>query len=96
MSNIIIIKSNISTALGWTISAIGILQVPLWATYAIVKQKGDTLTDKIRGAFRPKANWGPTDPATFERYQKYVSNFENSQVITSNNIFARIKRNIFG
>lgn len=47
------------SAAGWTIAAFGILQLPLWCIFAIFKQKGDSWIEKIQGAFRPKANWGP-------------------------------------
>lgn len=46
-------------AVGWTIAAFGVLQLPIWCLYAIIKQRGDTWIEKIQGAFRPKANWGP-------------------------------------
>lgn len=31
--------------IGWVISAVGIMQLPLWATYAVYKQKGNTLME---------------------------------------------------
>lgn len=83
-------------AVGWCITAVGVLQLPLWATHAIVRQKGNTLYEKTVGAFKPKENWGPKDPATLERYKKYVANFENSQVFADKNLGGRIKRHIFG
>lgn len=83
-------------AIGWTIAAFGILQLPLWATHAVVKAKGTTLGEKIASALRPTDNWGPKDPATYERYRKYVSNFESSQAHLDCSISARIKRNLFG
>lgn len=84
------------TAIGWTISAFGILQLPLWAVFTIIYQKGDSPMEKIRAAFRPKDNWGPKDPATLEKYKKYVSNFESSQVFVDNGFIPRLKRHIFG
>lgn len=82
--------------MGWTISAIGILQLPLWACHAIVRQKGDTLHEKIVGAFKPKENWGPKDPTNLERYKKYVANFENNQAFGDKSLTGRMKRHIFG
>lgn len=84
------------SAIGWTVSAIGLIQLPLWAVYAVIKQKGDTLGEKIRNAFHAKPNWGPTDPATLEKYHKYVTNWHNE--ITANpptNVWQKIKRKIF-
>lgn len=84
-------------AVGWTITAMGLIQLPLWAVIAVIKQKGDTLSEKIRSAFRPSPKWGPKDPVTLEKYQKYIANWRNE--ITANpprNILQKIKQNIYG
>lgn len=98
MSHLKLTKSKFHfLAAGWTIAAFGILQLPIWCLHAIIKQKGDTWMEKIHGAFRPKANWGPSDPATFQRYQKYRSDhILNGQMFESNRWYHRIKRNVFG
>lgn len=73
------------------------MQVPIWAVVAIVKQDGKTWREKVSGAFKPTADWGPREPANFERYQKHLSNMENSQVARNRgNLLQRFKRNIFG
>ncbi|XP_037031839.1 sodium-dependent nutrient amino acid transporter 1-like isoform X1 [Bradysia coprophila] len=84
-------------AAGWTISAFGIVQLPLWCIYAIIKQKGDTWLEKIQGAFRPKSDWGPSDPVTFQRYQKYrTDNCLNIEIFENDRWYNRVKRNVFG
>lgn len=75
----------------------GLIQLPLWAVIAVIKQKGDTLSERIRNAFRPSAKWGPKDPVTLEKYQKYTANWQNE--IAANpprNILQKIKQNIYG
>lgn len=88
----------VCTAIGWAISTLGIIQLPIWAFVAIIRQDGLTWSEKIRGAFRPTKKWGPTDPILFEKYQKYLSNYNsNSENNTSNmNLYQRFKKNIFG
>lgn len=88
-------NNNISAA-GWTVAAFGILQLPIWAVIAIIKQKGDTWSEKIAGAFRPTADWGPRDPAIFERYKKHTANMEENEKFLNNSILQRMKRNVFG
>lgn len=84
-------------AVGWTITAFGLIQLPLWAIYAVIKQKGDTLFDKIRGAFRPVPNWGPLDPAINERYQKYITTWQNEITAQpSRSILHKLKQRIYG
>lgn len=84
-------------AVGWTITAFGLMQLPLWAVYAVIKQKGDTLWEKIDGAFRPMASWGPIDPATNERYQKYITTWQNEITAQpSRNIWHKLKQRIYG
>lgn len=92
----IIIPPRYDTAIGWTISAFGLIQLPLWAFVAIVKQKGDSWTEKAAAAFRPADKWGPSDPITFDKYQKYISQWKSdmdNQPSTS--IWGRIKRKLF-
>lgn len=84
------------SAAGWTIAAFGIMQLPIWAVVEIVKAEGNTILAKIRNAFKPMADWGPRDPIIYERYQKFRSNSENSQIVRNANIFQRFKRHIYG
>lgn len=75
----------------------GIIQLPLWAVYAVIKQKGNTLSEKIQYAFQPNAKWGPTDPIKFEKYQKYIMNWQNEIAAQSNQGFLqKCKQKIFG
>lgn len=83
-------------AAGWTISFIGIVQLPVWAFYAIIKQSGNTWSEKIISAFKPIKNWGPSDPKIYEQYKKYLQESENEQMFQKTGIFYRFKRNIFG
>lgn len=84
-------------AVGWTITALGLIQLPLWAVYAVIKQKGDSWSDKIRMAFRPTLNWGPTDPKTLEKYQMYTANWRDE--INANpptNLWQKFKQKVYG
>lgn len=72
------------------------MQLPIWAVVEIVKADGNTIMGKIRRAFRPTADWGPRDPIIYERYQKFRSNSENSQIVRNANVFQRFKRHIYG
>lgn len=88
---------GIFSAAGWTITAFGLIQLPLWAIYAVIKQKGDTLSDKIRSAFRPTLNWGPADPNNFERYHKYIANWHDELAANPpKNFWQKIQRKVYG
>ncbi|KAL7022830.1 hypothetical protein ACKWTF_012398 [Chironomus riparius] len=63
---------QIAYVIGWCISALGLIQLPIFAIYAICKQKGNTLWDKIKGAFKPTSNWGPRDSALNAKYKEYI------------------------
>lgn len=82
-------------AIGFTITAVGILQVPLWALYAIKKQNGNTIWEKITGAFNPQVNWGPRDPHLLEQYKKMIS-LDNDNIFKNMGFWSSMKRNIFG
>ncbi|XP_050322560.1 sodium-dependent nutrient amino acid transporter 1 isoform X1 [Bactrocera neohumeralis] len=80
-------------ALGWTITALGVLQVPIWAIVAIIRQPGKSLTEKVHGAFRPESNWGPSDPLLREQYNKDVAHGND---LSNTSCWSKIKKNLTG
>uniref|UniRef100_A0A182QLZ8 Transporter n=1 Tax=Anopheles farauti TaxID=69004 RepID=A0A182QLZ8_9DIPT len=63
---------TIAYDIGWCIFAFGLLQLPIWAAYAVYKQSGKSLNEKIKNAFKPTPAWGPLDPATHYEYKKFI------------------------
>jgi hypothetical protein len=53
---------------------LGLMQLPIWACYAIIKQTSEKWTDKILNAFKPMSSWGPRDPALLARYKEFLAN----------------------
>lgn len=83
--------------MGWTVSTIGIAQLPLWAAYAYLKRGYLSGNKKLNSPLRPTANWGPKNPQTFQKYQIYVSTYEEQQrLLPRGNLLVRMKRHIFG
>ncbi|XP_039953950.1 sodium-dependent nutrient amino acid transporter 1 isoform X2 [Bactrocera tryoni] len=80
-------------ALGWTITALGVLQVPIWAIVAIIRQPGKSLTEKVHGAFRPESNWGPSDHLLREQYNKDVAHGND---LSNTSCWSKIKKNLTG
>ncbi|XP_030377442.1 sodium-dependent nutrient amino acid transporter 1 isoform X2 [Scaptodrosophila lebanonensis] len=89
-----IIYPHWAYSIGWTITAFGILQLPLWMIIAIIRDPGKTLSEKIRGAFSPKKNWGPADPILREQYNKEIEN--ELMPKRGRGFWPSIKQNIFG
>ncbi|KAJ6649428.1 Sodium-dependent nutrient amino acid transporter 1 [Pseudolycoriella hygida] len=84
-------------AVGWMIASFGVLQVPFWCVYTIMKQKGDTWKERIQAAFRPMADWGPSDPFTLDRYRKYrADNCLDGDIFEDDRWYHKLKRNVFG
>uniref|UniRef100_A0A182R579 Sodium-dependent nutrient amino acid transporter 1 n=1 Tax=Anopheles funestus TaxID=62324 RepID=A0A182R579_ANOFN len=63
---------TIAYDIGWCIFAFGLLQLPIWGAYAVYKQSGKTLNEKIKNSFKPTPAWGPLDPATHYEYKKFI------------------------
>ncbi|KAG4076274.1 hypothetical protein HA402_014823 [Bradysia odoriphaga] len=78
-------------AIGWVISAVGIMQLPFWALYAVYQQKGDTLMERIKGALKPTDDWGPKDAELKRTYDQMISSQSKKTTI-----YDKIKNNIFG
>ncbi|KAI8043630.1 hypothetical protein M5D96_004963 [Drosophila gunungcola] len=89
-----IIYPNWAYSIGWCITAFGILQLPIWMIVAIIRDPGQSVGEKIRGAFTPKKNWGPIDPLLREQYNKEIENELTPK--RGQGIWAAIKQNIFG
>lgn len=52
---------------------------------------------KTANPFRPTSDWGPKNPQLFEKYQKYVSTYEEQQrLLPPASPLVRMKRHIFG
>ncbi|EDW77462.2 uncharacterized protein Dwil_GK18075, isoform B [Drosophila willistoni] len=83
-----------ASGIGWTITAFGILQLPIWMVVAIIREPGKTWLDKIRGAFTPKKHWGPTDPLLLEQYHKEIEHELKPK--RGKGFWPAIKQNIFG
>lgn len=80
-------------ALGWFLSAFGIVQIPLWMAVAIYRQKGVTWMEKIGGAFKPKSFWGPADPQLQKEYLQFLSDKNDTP---KNGFFAKFFDRLFG
>lgn len=59
--------SSLLTAFGWCISLFCLLQLPIWAVVAILKQDGNSFKNKFINAFTPSKEWGPRDPIKSEK-----------------------------
>ncbi|XP_062556020.1 sodium-dependent nutrient amino acid transporter 1-like isoform X1 [Armigeres subalbatus] len=53
---------------GWCVYILAVIQLPLWAIFAVVSQKQSGLVNKIRNAFKPTKSWGPENYHTRELY----------------------------
>ncbi|CRL07420.1 CLUMA_CG020393, isoform A [Clunio marinus] len=59
--------------IGMFISFLGLVQLPGFMVYAILKQKKNTLLERIKAAFEPTEKWGPIDPKLNLKYKEYVN-----------------------
>ncbi|XP_046408711.1 sodium-dependent nutrient amino acid transporter 1-like [Ischnura elegans] len=50
---------DIAIGFGWLLLIIGVLQLPLWAMYAMWKHREDTLWETLKAGFKPSSLWGP-------------------------------------
>ncbi|EDW74966.1 uncharacterized protein Dwil_GK15957 [Drosophila willistoni] len=82
---------------GWCLSAFGVGQVLFWAIPAVRKQPSHlSLCSRIRKAFDPLPDWGPSDPHTLKRYQLHVQQANVSSMFQRSGIWHKIYDNIFG
>lgn len=57
---------------GWTLLAIGVIQLPIWFIYAFAHNtKTTSVCSAIGKTFKPTENWGPCDPQMLVEWLKY-------------------------
>lgn len=48
-----------------------LLQIPLWFTIGLARQKGTSLGEKLRLQFTPKPDYGPIEEKTFREWSQW-------------------------
>ncbi|EDS37051.1 conserved hypothetical protein [Culex quinquefasciatus] len=72
------VYTNGMYAFGWCVFAAGVLQLPAWALYAVLKRKEATWQDRIASCFKPTHDWGPEDPELNAKYHESVYKYEQT------------------
>ncbi|KAM7344151.1 lithium-inducible SLC6 transporter [Cochliomyia hominivorax] len=71
---------HIAHVFGWSLAALGLLQIPLWALYQFCLQnKNFSFNEKTLLLFKPSLSWGPTDVNIRDEYDNYRKNIENKE-----------------
>ena len=55
---------NAARICAWLLYGLAVSMIPAFGLHAVYKTKGNGLVEKFMNSIRPKANWGPADPAT--------------------------------
>ncbi|XP_054740384.1 sodium-dependent nutrient amino acid transporter 1 isoform X1 [Anastrepha obliqua] len=86
---------NIAHIFGWCLSAIGLMQIPGWALYNILKQtKRSGLLNKMIAATSPTTKWGPLET---KKHEEYVNHRRKLELQTrQKTILQKAYDNIFG
>lgn len=84
---------TLAYAIGGAITIFYLMQLPLFIMIAIIKNKGQTLYKKIRGAFKPANNWGPQDPILNRQYIDEMAEFDNiDRYSVTQDLWSRVTR----
>ncbi|XP_066597410.1 sodium-dependent nutrient amino acid transporter 1-like [Prorops nasuta] len=62
---------NSAYAIGWSLLAFGLLQIPFWMIHAIYTRRDLGLPEMIKAAFRPSKDWGPLSPERLADWRQY-------------------------
>ncbi|KFB53948.1 sodium-dependent nutrient amino acid transporter 3 [Anopheles sinensis] len=77
-------------ALGWCLFALVVVQVPLWAVYAVSKRTETGLAKKIIAASHPTPDWGPESPSTQMQYKTEVRKRAEEKLASGKSIGTRL------
>ncbi|EAT32571.1 AAEL015287-PA [Aedes aegypti] len=81
-------------AFGWCVFAVGVLQLPGWAVYAVLKRKEPSWKNRILSCFRPLHHWGPEDPELNAKYHESIYKYDQT-VPVGRSIFRKMVDNVF-
>ncbi|XP_059618026.1 sodium-dependent nutrient amino acid transporter 1-like isoform X1 [Phlebotomus argentipes] len=83
---------------GWILFAIGMVQLPLWAVYAVGCKT--PVYDSLRQSLRPTDEWGPKNPKIYLEWKQFKADLKgrNAQINSQKNYSKRLValRNFFG
>lgn len=57
---------------GYLLATSALCHLPIIMIYEIYRSEGDTLSEKIKGAFSPLSTWGPRDEKLQVTYQQFM------------------------
>ncbi|XP_055856670.1 sodium-dependent nutrient amino acid transporter 1 [Episyrphus balteatus] len=82
---------------GWMLCMLGLIQIPAWAFYALLKQSKDKLPlrKKIAKVLRPETTWGPLDTEVFEEYITHRRKIEFTESRKNRNFLRKLYENLF-
>lgn len=82
---------------GWILLALGLIQIPAWAIFELMKQRGTNLrlSKKIAKMLQPRSSWGPLDTKTCEEYKGYIKQKDFTQSKRNIGSWRKLVDNIF-
>lgn len=57
--------------IGWMLTVVCLVQLPLWMFVVYRKAEGNTLLEKLQTSFRPTLDWGPRDPDRRKQWRAF-------------------------
>ncbi|XP_065366659.1 sodium-dependent nutrient amino acid transporter 1 [Calliphora vicina] len=87
---------NIAHVFGWCLSALGLLQIPGWALYQLLRQaKQLSFKQKVLALFKPSSGWGPLDQNVRDEYDSYRKTIENKKEFNRKGLISKAWVNLF-
>ncbi|KAG7209784.1 hypothetical protein KM043_011402 [Ampulex compressa] len=66
-------------AAGWTLLAFGVLQIPFWLIYTIVRKRSLGMPKMISTAFKPSSEWGPKNHRELASWREFKDKMRKSR-----------------
>ncbi|XP_026470122.1 sodium-dependent nutrient amino acid transporter 1-like [Ctenocephalides felis] len=83
-------------AAGWTMLAVGILQVPLWAIWIYLKNRKHSINDTLKNVFTPNEKWGPKSNKIRKEWIKFKTSAKERREAMNLNLFQHVMYSFLG
>uniref|UniRef100_T1JCL7 Transporter n=1 Tax=Strigamia maritima TaxID=126957 RepID=T1JCL7_STRMM len=73
-------------AIGWSLAAVALGQIPIWAIVTVWKQPGNNLLEKFRNSMQSSSEWGPRDSSDKKRWENATRGYDTRRCLCYYNI----------
>ncbi|KAH0540477.1 sodium-dependent nutrient amino acid transporter 1-like [Cotesia glomerata] len=82
-------------AIGWSLLAFGVLQLPFWMIYAMMTKRDLGIFKMISSVFKPSDDWGPENPTLYSEWRQFKETLRKKKETRTSSHFKQVIYTLF-